>query len=123
MTAIRPRYGQYSEEGMEFWDIERIWKLAEDLPAKEVSIDEIHGPDEVTWFAPGQKPTCRAIAEHCRRINATDLSYPIILTEDFRVFDGMHRIAKCIMEGRTHILAKRFEKNPPPDEVVRREDL
>ena len=64
----------------------------------------------------GPEPTCRNIVEHCRRINDADLSFPILLTEDGRVFDGMHRIARCLLEGRTTVPARRFASNPEPDE-------
>lgn len=114
----KQRYGEHGNGVSRFWDVERIWRLAEALPVEEVAVSDIRGPDEVTWFTGDRLPTCRTIAEHCRRINGADLSYPVILTEDWRVFDGMHRIAKCIMLGKTHIAAKRFRENPEPDEVL-----
>ncbi|CCN33759.1 conserved hypothetical protein [Vibrio nigripulchritudo SO65] len=114
----KQQYGEINDGVRSVWDIERIWTLAEALPTEEIAIDDICGPDEVTWFSlDGPLPTCRNIAKHCVRIINADLSYPVILTEDFRVFDGMHRIAKCIMEGRTTIQAKRFPTNPEPDQV------
>ncbi|HCG8553582.1 TPA: chromosome partitioning protein ParB [Vibrio parahaemolyticus] len=101
------------------WSIERIWKLAESLPVEEISIDDIKGPNEVTWFSDeGPQPTCREIAKHCQRINNADVSYPVILTSDYRVFDGMHRIAKQIMLGEETIKVRRFRENPEADEVI-----
>lgn len=114
----RPKYGEHSQGVSRYWFIERIWQLAEALPSEEIPISQIQGPDQVTWFSEEHLPTCRAIADHCRRINQADLSYPVILTEDYRVFDGMHRIAKCLMLGRETILAKRFSQNPEPDQVI-----
>ncbi|HEY9840252.1 MAG: chromosome partitioning protein ParB [Candidatus Sericytochromatia bacterium] len=112
-------YGEHGNGVSKFWDLERIWRLAENLPVEEVAISEIRGPDEVTWFSSdGPQPTCRMIAEHCKRINNADLSFPVILTEDNRVFDGMHRIAKCIMLDQLTIQAKKFPSNPEPDEVI-----
>lgn len=116
----KPRYGEYEDGIQKFWDIERLWKLSEDLPTENVLISDINGPDEVTWFSFGVLPTCRAISEHCKRINMVDLNYPILLTEESKVFDGMHRIARCIMDGQTHIKAKRFIQNPEPDECYER---
>ncbi|MBV7328682.1 chromosome partitioning protein ParB [Chloroflexi bacterium TSY] len=113
------RYGEYQDGVQKYWSVERLWRLSESLPVENIAIDKIQGPDEVTWFSfDGPLPTCRAIAEHCKRINEVDLSYPILLTEDFKVFDGMHRIARCIMEGKTHIQAKRFLEDPEPDEYI-----
>jgi len=31
--------------------------------------------------------------------------------------DGMHRIAKALVEERTHIQAHRFKTDPPPDHI------
>lgn len=113
----KSRYGETDQFTQKYWYVERLWELSKDLPTVDVAIEDINGPDEVTWFSlEGPLPTCREVAKHCRRINEVDQSYPILLTQDFRVFDGMHRIARAIMDGKTHIKAKRFEQNPEPDE-------
>ena len=44
-----------------------------------------------------------------------DLARPIILGADGRVMDGMHRVAKAILEGNATIKAVRFLKEPDPD--------
>ena len=41
--------------------------------------------------------------------------YPIILGSDGRVMDGLHRIAKALLEGRTTIAAVKFEEPIDPD--------
>jgi hypothetical protein len=74
--------------------------------------------DEAYWFGGEQdRPTCRAVAEHARLIQGTDLSYPIILSADGRVMDGMHRVAKAYINGHERIEAVRFEVDPEPDYV------
>ncbi|MDF1660716.1 MAG: chromosome partitioning protein ParB [Planctomycetota bacterium] len=113
--------GIYAEQGggiRREWDVERIWKLAEDLPVEEISIEEMTGLDQVTWFGPNDRPTTRAIAMHAKRIMNCDLSYPVILTEDGRVFDGMHRVARQLIEGCEFIQVKRFPVNPEPDRTI-----
>ena len=50
-------------------------------------------------------------------IAEADLTYPIILSSDGRVMDGMHRAAKAILEGRDVIAAKQFVHDPEPDYV------
>lgn len=113
----KSRYGETDQFTQKYWYVERLWELSKDLPTLDIAIEDINGPDEVTWFSlEGPLPTCREVAKHCRRINEVDQSYPILLTQDFRVFDGMHRIARAIMDGKTHIKAKRFVQNPEPDE-------
>jgi hypothetical protein len=40
---------------------------------------------------------------------------PIILGADGRVMDGMHRVARVLLEGGTTITAVRFAEPPEPD--------
>lgn len=114
---MRRRFVQTRDGIRKTWYVERIWRLAEALPVEEIPLERIRGLDEVTWFWAESEPTVRRVAEHCRRILACDLSWPVILTEDDCVFDGMHRLARHLMEGRTTVAVKRFPRNPEPDET------
>ena len=62
-------------------------------------------------------PTCRKIAEHGRLIEAADLAYPIIVDNEYRVMDGMHRVCKALNLGAKTILAYRFPELPEPDYI------
>jgi hypothetical protein len=42
-------------------------------------------------------------------------AHPIILSAEGRVMDGMHRIARALLEGRTTVVAVRFVRPIPPD--------
>ncbi len=48
-------------------------------------------------------------------IKETDLNYPIILSSDGRVMDGMHRVAKALLEGQETIEAVQFSQDPKPE--------
>ena len=91
--------------------------LVKDLPTINVPLSAIGELDKPYWYDHGYTPTCRNIAEHALLINAADLSFPIILSSDGRVMDGMHRVAKAAMEGRTSLSAKQFAQDPEPDYV------
>ncbi|PKK88448.1 MAG: chromosome partitioning protein ParB [Candidatus Wallbacteria bacterium HGW-Wallbacteria-1] len=112
---MKHKYAESDGTTRHVWDVERIWKLAEDLEPFEIHIEEIRGLDSVTWFYNGDEPTVRSVSRHAGRILNADTSLPPILTEDFRVFDGMHRIARHLMEGTSRILVKKFSTNPEPD--------
>lgn len=57
--------------------------------------------DTVYWFdAQLETPTVRRIVEHVRLIMDVDLSFPIILGADGRVMDGMHRIARALLDAK-----------------------
>jgi hypothetical protein len=73
--------------------------------------------DEPYWHGNGAVPTCRSVAEHAKLINDTDLNFPLILSSDGRIMDGMHRAAKAVMEGIDSLPAKRFGQDPEPDYV------
>jgi hypothetical protein len=55
--------------------------------------------------------------EHLSLIEQADLAFPIILSSDGRVMDGMHRVAKALMRGDQVIEAVRFARDPAPDYV------
>jgi hypothetical protein len=103
--------------GLRAWDVDRLVALASDLPVIPISLSAIRELDEPYWYGHGDAPTCRSIAEHARLINEADESFPIILSSDGRVMDGMHRVVKAVMRGREAVPAKRFTTDPEPDYV------
>jgi hypothetical protein len=81
-----------------------------------VPLNQIQELDE-EWFGDDERPTWRALLEHVRLIEGADLSYPIILSANGAVMDGMHRVAKAMLEGRSGIEAVQFDEDPKPDHV------
>ena len=105
-------------EEVRIWDVDRLVRLAESLPERKVPLSAIWELDEVRWFVEEKhQPTCRAVLEHMRLVMAADPRFPILLGEDRRVMDGMHRVLKVALEGGTEISAKQFETDPEPDYV------
>ena len=107
-----------SERGLQAWDVDRLVALTKDLPRFRIELAAIVELDEPYWFGGGtREATCRAVIEHARFIEEADLSFPIILSSDGRVMDGMHRVGKALLNGAGSIEAVRFEHNPEPDYV------
>ncbi len=105
-----------AERGFDAWDVDRLIALSRDLPIERVAVDAIGEVDTAYWFAGSDDvPTVRRVVEHVRLISEVDISYPIILGTDGRVMDGMHRIARALLEGRPYIDAVRFAILPEPD--------
>lgn len=105
-----------AEHGFDAWDVDRLIALSRNLLIERVPVDTIGEIDTVYWFDGRRElPTVRKVVEHARLINEVDLSHPIILGPDGRVMDGMHRIARALMEDRKEIDAVRFAELPDPD--------
>lgn len=108
---LRPNQGRFTA-----WDVDRLVELTKNLPRLRIPLEAIREIDEPHWFSGGaQDATCRAIMEHARMINEADLDFPIILSSDGRVMDGMHRVLKALLSGWQTIEAVRFEHDPEPD--------
>lgn len=111
----REKHSRPVATGRGFWWTDRLWKEAEGLAPFDTAIDDVAEFDMDCWFSKAAPPTCRAVAEHARRIQAADLSYPIILSADGGLMDGGHRLARAWLAGLTHVKAVRFIQDPEPD--------
>jgi hypothetical protein len=115
---MRKQYhSRHSERGYLIWDVDHLVRRSKLLPRKYVPLSSLRELDEPYWFGGTDVPTCRAIAEHARLIEETDLKFPIILSSDGRIMDGMHRVAKAYMLGHETIEAVQFEIDPEPDYI------
>lgn len=123
---MRKQYHFWSGENrFDAWDVDRLIELSRDFPVQEVALSSIWEIDEVYWFDPEtDPPTVRRVVDHIRLMQEVDMSYPIVLGDDGRVMDGMHRVARALLEGHVSIQAVQFDEIPEPDyRNVRPEDL
>jgi hypothetical protein len=107
-----------SPRGLCAWDVRRLIQLSNALVRERVSLSAILELDEPYWAGgPDQRLTCREVVDHARLMLDCDSAFPIILSNDGRVMDGMHRICKALLEGHIEIEAVRFVQDPEPDYV------
>lgn len=99
------------------WRVDHLRALAGGLEVVTVTLSNIVEYDTVYWFDDGYPPTVRSVVEHAQRIAAADVSDPILLSHDGWVIDGMHRVARAVLDGHTMIRARRLAEYPPPDGV------
>jgi hypothetical protein len=92
-------HSHMTPQGRAHWFTERLWEAARGLPVRQVAIADIPEFEQDCWFGDQHTPSCRAVAEHARRIMAADLAFPIILSSDGQLMDGGHRIAKAWLAG------------------------
>lgn len=108
----------FVQDGKRFlWDVRRLWRLSEGFAVFEFEISDFSGMDLDMWYCGVNVPTVRSVYQHCLRINAADLSYPIMLDPSGIVLDGVHRLLKAKTIGRASLPAVRFDAMPEPDRV------
>jgi hypothetical protein len=112
--AIARKFG----DAVHFWNVPDIQAAAQDLPVQQVSTAQFD-LDIDAWFGEACDPTIKNVVHHMKYIQNADLDEPIILSVEGHVFDGQHRLAKCLLDGICEIPAKQFGRNPPPFKVVR----
>jgi hypothetical protein len=114
-----------SPQGLCAWNVYRLVERSRTFPRERVPLSEIHELDEPYWSSDGAgKLTCREVTGHARLMLECDLAFPVILSSDGRVMDGMHRICKALLQGLNEIEAVRFAQDPEPDYIgVHPDDL
>ena len=120
MKAVRKQYFfRPSPRGLLAWDVDRLVKLSQDLPRKQVRIEDL-GELDRPWSGDGDAHTWREMIAHIKLIDASDLSFPIILSAGGEVMDGRHRIAKAALLGLQTIECVQFGEDPQPDHIGKR---
>jgi hypothetical protein len=99
------------------WYVKRLWALSKNLPEFEYEISSFAGFEEDFWFGDRIKPTIKNVLDHHQRCLNADFQYPIIISEDGLIMDGVHRICRAYLEGKKTVRAVRFKKNPEPDVI------
>lgn len=103
------------KQRLDAWDVDRLIQLSASLAIEDVNLEDIDEIDTNYWFDEKAKPTVREVVEHAKLIEDVDMKYPIILGPDSRVMDGMHRIARAMLDNQPTIKAVRFTELPEPD--------
>ena len=101
-------------EDTHVWDVNRLLRLHANVPTQAVALSQIAEIQQAYWF-PNTHPTTADIVEHMRLIEAADLAYPILMDAEGKLMDGMHRVAKALLAGHSHIHAQLLPQTPAPD--------
>jgi hypothetical protein len=109
-------YFRPSPQGLLAWDVDRLVQLSSQFARKRVPLSTIRELEE-TCFGEDELFTWRTMLAHLKLIEEADLSFPIILSANGAVMDGMHRVSKAVQLGRQDIEAVQFDRDPEPDHV------
>lgn len=99
------------------WDVDRLIRLSEHFPRLAIPLTAIRELDAPFSSVEDGTLTWRAVVEHAGLIEAADLNFPIILSADGSVMDGMHRVARAVLLQRVSIEAVQFATDPEPNYV------
>jgi hypothetical protein len=114
-----------SPAGLCAWNVHHLVERSRNLARERVPLSAIRELDEAYWSnEEAQQLTCRDVVGHARLMLDCDLAFPVILSSDGRVMDGMHRICRALLLGLEEIEAVRFVQDPEPDYIgVQPDDL
>lgn len=104
------------------WHVPDLQAAAVDLPVQITSTDRFN-LDVDAWFGEACAPTIRNVVHHMKYIQNANVNKPILLSAEGYVFDGLHRLAKCMLDGISTIRYQQFEANPEPFEILDFEDF
>ena len=110
-------YFQASSRGLLAWDVDRLVAMSRDFPVVQVPLTAIRELGEPFWSKFDEVPNWQSIVEHIRLIDSADPRFPIILSSEGRVMDGMHRVIKALLADRATINAVQFTTDPEPDYI------
>jgi hypothetical protein len=115
---MRKQYNFWpGERGLDAWDVDRLIRLSAELPVIDLPLADVTELDTSYWSTgeAGRPLTVREIVAHAALIQEVDLTYPVILAASGRVMDGMHRIARALLNHDASVKAVRFADDPEPD--------
>ena len=115
--AIRAQYHVRRVDGhLHIWSVRNLLSQAQPQDIFDHPVAAIAEVDTAHW---GDSPaTPREILTHADLIAAADLTYPILLCQDDRLIDGMHRILAALRIGQTTLPARKIHL-PPPEHIDR----
>ena len=100
------------------WFIQNLITATKDLPIIEVPLPELEKHlDTNAWFRGEKKPTLRALISHYERAKKSELKYPIILSDEFGIMDGLHRLLKAQLACKSFLYVVKLIEIPAPDYI------
>ena len=97
------------------WDLETIWNASKNAKPTRIKVSELWDKrykNEWCWQNEGEELNNLFFLHHMRRVLNADLSYPIMISEEGLIFDGVHRLDKAKHLDLEYIDCLVFEKDP-----------
>ena len=101
---------QTFSDGTFSWDVSKLWELSKDFEVEEMPLAELEDQLDDDCWGVSPREMLSVITQHYLRAKGADMSYPILLTPDGYVCDGMHRLLRAYMEVHETVKVKKFEE-------------
>ena len=98
--------------GSDYWE---VYKLIEHVKEEDLPIFDIPLAGIDLNCTPFNVNNLDDMAWHMKRVQNSDLKYPIILDDLGQICDGNHRVVKALVNGDKTIKAVRIQSMPTPD--------
>lgn len=98
-----------SDDNGNCWYIVNLIEKSKDLPVLEIPLSYLF----IDYYM--KCLDIREFVSRMKNVMEADLDFPILLDYNGCLFDGRHRIAKALFQGKETIKAKRFEEYIKPD--------
>lgn len=125
----QPRQIETTQVNGKIYEIDKLRDCAETLPTVEVPLDTVRGAvgeGHVYWIDRNGEPlapyqiiqdwetaqTNEAWADHVASIKRANLDDPIWSTPEGRIFDGVHRLTRAVIDNAPMVKVKVFESLP-----------
>lgn len=99
------------------WNLQNIWKQTENFEVQQIKVSDLWDTRyKNAWCWQHEDETINNLffLHHMRRVLDADLNYPIILSEENLIFDGVHRLVKAKHLDLEYINYVKFSKDPLP---------
>lgn len=97
------------------WNLQEIWNSTKDFQVKKILVDELwqeRYAEAWCWQHEDETLSNDFFLQHMQRVLDADLNYPIILSEEKLIFDGVHRLVKAKHLGIKFINYVQYSKDP-----------
>lgn len=112
-TVTLPPTKQYPHKRQ--WPLQRLWEKSKNLEITQIEVDLLWDEryaEAWCWQHDNEKLNNEFFLHHMKRVLKADLDYPIILSEERYIFDGVHRLVKAKQLNLKYITCVQFQKDP-----------
>tara|TARA_B100000927_G_C16263430_1_gene388402 strand:+ start:81 stop:449 length:369 start_codon:yes stop_codon:yes gene_type:complete len=112
-TVYLPKTNKYNHPRQ--WKLKDLWELSNNLNTNTINVDKLWNERYAKvwcWQHENEELNNEFFLHHMQRVLNADLNYPIILSEEYYILDGVHRLMKCKYLNIKDIKYVQFIKDP-----------